>query len=1102
MFFKNTLWIHARYEIILLWRSWFFRIFSIAALVLLTGFSLIMYTTLVSTPWAFKALSSFLPFVIVLFLNISQIILIIFLASDTFRREERVNSSEVTLIRSTTNTGYVAGKALGVVCVMLLLDILMLLIIAIIQVTIGASPFTLAPYLIYPLIMILPATLFAIGMTFFLVRFLKSQAVSFVLMLGVIAISLIYTGDKFFGIFDLTGLYLPLVYSDFIGISNLNMVILQRLIYLGAGLGFILLAGYYYERLPQSKPVRSLSLVFGITFLISSVIFGGVYWQLSGIPSENRQIFRQLNQQWQGVQAAEISAMRINLEHSGQKIKASAEIEFAENTTVQNAKYIFSLNPALHILAIHSDHQPLKYQRAHHLIEVRHSGKLKFITIEYEGKIDESVCFAGIPDEKHESLHSVFLYKSDKRYAFLENTFVLLPPNALWYPVAGLPPGAAFPEQTGGSFIRFHLTVKTDPGLSVIAQGTNRAIEPGLTEFLVDKPLKELSLVIGPYIQFSRSIDSVNYVVSVLPDHDIFNNYFTAISDTLDYMIRDGLADFERRFGLEYPFTNLHMVEIPIQFFSFEEIHSVKSPRVHPEQVWLAEKGALYPSLDFDQSGNRMMRFGQERALSEQELQLISFRNIINQVFMERGGGRNFMNDLADDQPGGNLMPLFFSHTFSIKTGGYPLLYNALEAYLLKKLTGASSTPPFFNEGLTTAEKAIITFRDKSLAEALRDSLDNENTMAFLKLKGEYLINLVQSYTTPEVFDRQIQDLIRENRFSVIDPALITDKWQEKMDRNTDLLITEWYADKGFAGFLYKDLEMYKTLYNNRLKYQVKMKAANPEPRLGLFKISFRFGGRRAFMMGETEEEMPDYIVRMDGNSAKEIGIVLDAEPRSVFIDGVAAVNIPLTRDIRFEDAQIYENRPPLSGEREIPLFDLQAKNEIIVDNEDTGFKVINIQPASLIMNLIHGGGDRDIHEFGEFNFWRPPGVWQKVKGQDFYGKYISSAFYIHGRQGDNKVKWTGQLPESGYYKTYAYIQDPAGSFGPRRQEMRIVQDFEYIVYHDDGQETVTIDIEKKEKGWVELGGYYFSEGEAVIELSDKSEGLIVIADAVKWVKE
>ena len=61
--------------------------------------------------------------------------------------------------------------------------------------------------------------------------------------------------------------------------------------------------------------------------------------------------------------------------------------------------------------------------------------------------------------------------------------------------------------------------------------------------------------------------------------------------------------------------------------------------------------------------------------------------------------------------------------------------------------------------------------------------------------------------------------------------------------------------------------------------------------------------------------------------------------------------------------------------------------------------------------------------------------------------------------------------------------------------------DYHYQISHDDGMEEVAFEDEEAGDGWNYLGTFYFSEGSAKVELTNKSEGRLLIADAVKWVK-
>ena len=64
------------------------------------------------------------------------------------------------------------------------------------------------------------------------------------------------------------------------------------------------------------------------------------------------------------------------------------------------------------------------------------------------------------------------------------------------------------------------------------------------------------------------------------------------------------------------------------------------------------------------------------------------------------------------------------------------------------------------------------------------------------------------------------------------------------------------------------------------------------------------------------------------------------------------------------------------------------------------------------------------------------------------------------------------------------------------------VDDFNFTVYHDNGINEVTLDLNTAKSGWSYVGSYYLSQGRGIVELSDKTNGKLVYADAVKWVKK
>jgi hypothetical protein len=62
-------------------------------------------------------------------------------------------------------------------------------------------------------------------------------------------------------------------------------------------------------------------------------------------------------------------------------------------------------------------------------------------------------------------------------------------------------------------------------------------------------------------------------------------------------------------------------------------------------------------------------------------------------------------------------------------------------------------------------------------------------------------------------------------------------------------------------------------------------------------------------------------------------------------------------------------------------------------------------------------------------------------------------------------------------------------------------KEMHYKIFHDEGVDEITLDYEKAEGGWNNLGRYYLSSDTAKVTLSNQSGGNLVIGDAVKWVK-
>jgi hypothetical protein len=144
--------------------------------------------------------------------------------------------------------------------------------------------------------------------------------------------------------------------------------------------------------------------------------------------------------------------------------------------------------------------------------------------------------------------------------------------------------------------------------------------------------------------------------------------------------------------------------------------------------------------------------------------------------------------------------------------------------------------------------------------------------------------------------------------------------------------------------------------------------------------------------------------------------------------------------------------------------------------------------------------GGADDAEYVGMRLWDESNHWQPTIDSKFYGGYIRSADFISGGSGDLKATFAASLEKSGHYDVYYHASRITSPWRRHGHEEENYGTLHFLIYHDDGVEETELDLNGADDGWNYLGSYYISGGEAKIELTNESEGRVVIADAVKWV--
>lgn len=1130
----------ARYEIKTLLRSWFFRIFSLLTIAILIFFNLMIITDVgPNPPWLFRAIPASIPYFNLLIFNLVQAVIIVFLASDFLKRDKKLDTTDVIYIRSMSNADYVLGKTIGILTVFFLLNIAVLLLALTYNFIQTDTPVIWEAYLLYPLIISLPTLVFIIGLSFFSMVILKNQAITFIILLGYIASTLFFLTNKYNHIFDYMAFKLPLMYSDFVGFGNLEEIIIQRSIYLFSGLAFIFLTILLLKRLPQSQTTTRASVVFTIVFAAISIYEVINYLSINFTNDSLKAQMIDLNNELRNEDILLITDYDIEINHEADKISGIAKMGFINSNENPVEKLIFSLNLALKVDEFSLNGQSISFERKAHTIHAKSRTPLQVaekgeISIKYHGSIDDQSSYLDVDEETLEGNNTLALMNIDKRHGFINEDFVLLTPEVLWYPISGVTYSPENPTFQNKQFSKYSLTVKTKPGLKVISQGKETEISDGYVSYSETIPLPQISLTIGKYIKKSIEVDSVDLNLYYLEGHDFYSPYISELEDTLSSMLGEIKQDYERDLNLDYFYKSFSVVEVPIQFYSYSRRFASYQEVVQPQMVYIPEKCANLRQADFKGSYNREKNRveSSNQAISDKEIQARILNRFITGTFtsgfsrprfnINRGGDQN---DIARALSATSIyknFPNYYSFIYYVKSGDWSVLNRAFESYLLSENENMMSLIRRRVGGLSGDENANQALKERSFEEILKSESDKELMDEVIKAKGNYLFALIQNKIGIEPFDEFLSEILKAHKFKGLDISVFNKSLKDQFDFDLEPYLEDWLKADKMPGFILSNVVAHEIRDGENARYQVLFTITNEEDVDGLATVSFRTmsssGGGGGFGGGGGMPSLDlEKIIHLEPYQKKEVGIVLDAEPRLMAINTLVSQNVPSAISHFFSKIDVNEKMQPFDGERSEIISDTNELDfEIIVDNEDKGFELIQPKAESILKTWLEIDNTEEEQKYSGIRFNRPPNTWKATAQPEFYGKYVLSAYITAKGTGDKKAIWNAKITETGMHEIYYYIGklpvrgrgrpggaggQGGGSGGGSQQQDQNYGSYHITVFHDDGEDELAIDVDKAEEGWILLGNFFLSSGPAKVSLTNETDGKLVIADAVKWVK-
>jgi ABC-type transport system involved in multi-copper enzyme maturation permease subunit len=1136
----------AFYEARLLFRSWGFRIFSVLGLTILTILNIAIATPAFYSPYFLSSLSGSLPLNSLKLFNIFQGIIVALMATEFFKRDRKHDSIQVVLARSFSNMEYFLGKVLGILSVFFLLNIAILSITFVIHVFFSNTLFVWQPYILYMLLICLPTLIFMIGMSFLLSSLLQNQAVVFLFLLAYSFLALILLGTPIFGLLDSYAFYLPLMYSDFIGLGNIHSVLLIRMSYLFLGLSFIFVSPVLSKRLRQSKLSNIMTGSLSIVCLVLALMLGLSYTSGKYADRDYRHQLRASNQAVMDSPVLTVFDYSIQLEHQGKNISATTDMKMRNDSSTSLDSVWLTLNPGLKVQSVSWEGNPLNFQQDKHIIRITPHSSVKpgdsiDLSIAYSGKIDERYCFLDIDDNRFESRFRLWIYDIPKHYALVTSNYVFLTPESGWYPIAGLSTGKAFPAAAAPQYSTYTLSVLSSEGMTAISQGKpeTKSLNGRIQHtFKPETKLPQISLTIGPYEHQEIQVDNVIYSLYFQPGHDYFTPYLNEIGDSIPDLIRALKDEYEVILDLDYPFKRLSLVEVPIHIYSYQRLWTVAFETVQPQLVFLPEMGTFCANADFQTQARNWEKWGKAKKgkgnVTLAQVQSYYFNNFIRTNLLNAGteqmgyikGEGMAVSFQAEIEPEFELFPNFVTYTTYFSSSQWPVLNYAFESYLRERYTSPQKKTQRRRSGLSSEEEINLDLKKQSLFEMMEDpTLDASIVQGALQAKGRMLLALLEAKSADSDFSYWLTDFLKQNRFRTVHQQDLNDFLSTYFDLNLAEIIDPWYSDSQIPGYILSDVESYTVIDREKTWTQVNFKVANPTHVDGVIRIDMRYRSmsKDKNVLGPGQSDYSKTLL-MPAETTLDVGISVDQPPALMTIETYVSQNIPASINVPFPGRQPQRKGKPFDTEISKPFdsLDFVSSKEYIIDNQDEGFQILGTAKQGWLsrnMQKLFGTSDEESPYTG-MNVYDPPAFWALSANQQFYGQIVRSAYLKKAGEGEDKVVWNVDLEEKGNYDIFFYNGIPlrtqkemlmraaaqnqaklnATSISKGQRNRGPGKRF-FLVSHQYGMEEVVIDLENAEQGWNLIGSYQLDAGPNKIEQTDKNETLYVMADAVKWVK-
>ena len=763
-----------------------------------------------------------------------------------------------------------------------------------------------------------------------------------------------------------------------------------------------------------------------------------------------------------------------------------------------------SLNPGMRIATLQVDGEDAAYNHGAGVLVVSPS-----VPITRETPATVSVRAVGVPDPRFgyldsavratdEAVLGIPLVLLGDEASIYDEDFVALMPGVHWLPFGGANFGAG---DRAPDFRTVDLEVRAPSHWHVAGPG--RSGGDGAWRFAPAVPIAQFALIAGVFERRTLEFHGDVYELLIHPMHADNLRRFDEPDGTFATWLKTEYLEPVVAQGLDYPYGNLSLVEVPARLRRYGGGWRMDTLQALPGVQLLSEQG--FPTRRFsavDADGLRWQMMDLDRmgpntihATAGALRNLLSFStaptgegavaiDVLVEMLMDRWAGQPRWSGYHALVPPAHWISLP-AQTVPIipveRVGGFarlrPLNVPRLPEADWHRLEQTPLVEIDPSEGHGAFQ--FLAHRCDQVARAMHNILGQERTFEFLAL------------------------LRREHEGSIYTAADFAAAAQA-IEPSVGDLVDRWLRDASAPGFMASSGEVSRIADGpgGEPRYEVRVHVHNAEAVPGVVALAWRDEASAGFFDTRSPPFRHGAPIRLAAGATVEVGVVVNAPPIEVWLDPFVSLN-------RFEIRLAQVSRPPREATAEEPLVGSRPSTwrppGIVVDDLDPGFTVVSETPTS-------DGATKAVPIATLPPYaWNRTG-WQRQADADAsakvvaWGRYRRTIARTPAGNGSTRAVFSADLPEAGSYRLAIHLPGAAVSEGRWRPRSPLERDslgsLDLGLSTGGPEQRVTFAGGDAVPGWNDVGVYDLPAGPVRVSLSDRTSGEVVVADAIRWLRE